>query len=66
MRSDDVARGLLEDADELTADDLALLLGVAHAGEGGEEALARIDDDEVDAGRRDEVLLDLLGLTRAQ
>ena len=31
-----------------------------------EEALAGVDDDEVDAGRLDEVLLDLLGLALAQ
>ena len=30
---DDLARGLLEDADELAADDLALLLGVGDAGQ---------------------------------
>ena len=66
VRADDVARRLLEDPDELAADDLALLLGVGHPGQRGQEALARVDDDEVDAGRRDEVLLDLLGLTRAQ
>ena len=48
------------------ADDLALLLGVGDPGERGEELLAGVDDDEVDAGRRDEVLLDLLGLAVAQ
>ena len=63
---DDVARRLLEDADELAADDLALLLGVGDPGERGEELLARVDDDEVDPGRGDEVLLDLLGLAGAQ
>ena len=31
-----------------------------------EEAVLGVDDDEVDAGRRDEVLLDLLGLSRAK
>ena len=66
MRADDVARRLLEDADELAADDLALLLGVGDPGERAEEALLGVDDDEVDAGRGDEVLLDLLGLARAQ
>ena len=40
---------LLEDADELVADDAALLLGIGHAGEAGQEALARVDHDEVHA-----------------
>ena len=62
----DVARRLLEDADELLADRLALGLGIGDAGQRGEEALAGVDDDEVDAGRVDEVLLDLLGLALAQ
>jgi hypothetical protein len=66
VRADDVARGLLEHPDELAADDLALLLGVGDAGERVEEAVPGIDDDEVDAGGRDEVLLDLLRLARAQ
>ena len=64
--ADDVARRLLEDADELAADDLALLLGVGDPVERGEELLAGVDDDQVDAGRRDELLLDLLGLTGPQ
>ena len=38
---------LLEDPDELVADDLALLLRVLDAGQAGEEALARIDHDQV-------------------
>src|SRR3954449_9934667 len=38
--------GPLEGADELPADDLALLLGVAHAVERGEEPLALVHDDE--------------------
>ena len=45
----DLGRLLLEDADELVADDLALLLGVLDAGEPGQEALARIDHDQVHA-----------------
>jgi hypothetical protein len=57
-----VARGLLEDADELASDDLALGLRVGHAGQCVEEALLRVDDHEVHAGRGDEVALDLLGL----
>ena len=60
--ADDVARGLLEDADELAADDLPLLLGVADPGERGEELLAGVDHAQVDAGDGDEVALDLLGL----
>ena len=63
--ADDVERGLLEDADELPADDLALLLGVADPGERGEELLAGVDHAEVRAGGRDEVALDLLGLALA-
>ena len=39
-------RLLLEDADELGADDLALGLGVGHAGEPLEEALLGVDGDE--------------------
>ena len=64
MRPDDVARRLLEDPDELAADDLALLLGVRHPGQRRQEPLPGVDDDEVDPGRRHEVLLDLLGLAR--
>ena len=63
---DDLARRLLEDPDELAADDLALLLGVADAGERGEELLGRVDDLQLHAGGGDEVPLDLLGLARAQ
>src|SRR5690606_3831947 len=63
---DDLPRGLLEDADELPADDLPLRLRVAHPGERGEELLGGVDDLEVDPRRGDEVLLDLLGLTGAQ
>ena len=62
----DVARRLLEDADELLADRLALGLRIGDAGQRGEEALPGVDDDEVDTGRVDEVLLDLLGLPLAQ
>ena len=38
---------LLEDADELVADDLALVLRVLDAGEPGEKPLARVDHDQV-------------------
>ena len=41
-------------------------LGVGDAGERGEELLRRVDDDQPDAGRRDVVALDLLGLALAQ
>ena len=57
--------GGLEGADELATDDLALLLGVGDAGEGVEELLLRVDHDQRDAGRGDEVALDLLGLALA-
>ena len=63
---DDVTRGLLEDPDELPADDLALRLGVGHARKGVEEAVDGVDDDELDARGSDEVPLDLLGLARTQ
>ena len=43
----ELGRLLLEDPDELVADDLALLLGVLDAGQPGEEALARIDHDQL-------------------
>src|SRR5207247_7035368 len=56
-RSSDL--GLLEHADELAADDLALLLGVGDAGQRVEEAFPRVDGHEVDPGGGDEVLLDL-------
>ena len=61
-----VGLGGLEDADELAADDLALLLGVADAGERLEEALLGLDHVQVDARGGDEVALDLLGLALAQ
>ena len=40
---------LLEDPDELVADDLALLLRVLDAGQPGQEALARVDHDQLHA-----------------
>ena len=45
----DLRRLLLEHADELVADDLALLLGVLDAGQPGEEPLAGVDHDQVHA-----------------
>ncbi|MGY3680318.1 hypothetical protein ACVWXU_003941 [Streptomyces sp. TE33382] len=62
---DELGLGLLEDADELAADDLPLLLRVGDPGEGVEEALLGVDDLERDARGGDEVLLDLLGLALA-
>src|SRR5690606_14544789 len=63
---DDLPCGLLEGADELPADDLALLLRVGDPGERGEELVGRVDDLEVDAGGGDEVLLHLLRLPGPQ
>ena len=61
-----MALRLLEGANELLADDLALLLRLAHALERGEEVLGSIHGDELDAGGLDEVMLDLLGLALTQ
>ena len=63
---DDLGRDLLEGADELGADDLALGFGVGDAGELGEELLGRVDGDEADAGGGDVVALHLLALALAQ
>src|SRR6185437_8343611 len=62
----DLAGGPLEGADELAADDLALLLGVFDAFEGGKEDIGFVHHLELDAGGGDEVLLDLFGLTLAE
>ena len=60
------ARLVLEQADELLADDAPLLLGLGHAGQLGEEPVGRVDVDE----RHVEVLLErldhLLGLVLPQ
>ena len=48
---DQPAGVLLEDADELVADRLALGLRVGDAGEAGEEAVAGVDVDQLDAHR---------------
>ena len=45
----ELGRLLLEDADELVADDPALLLGVLDAGEAGQEPLPGVDHDEAHA-----------------
>jgi len=63
---DDLAGGLLEDADELASDDLPLLLRVHDAGECVEEPLRGVHHLELHAGGRDEVALDLLRLARPQ
>jgi hypothetical protein len=57
--------GVLEDADELLADRLALGLGLGDAGELAEEAVLRVDGDQPRGGVRAEGLLDLLGLVVA-
>ena len=54
----------LKDADELRADDLALLLRIGDALERCEEALCRVDADKVD-GRAAEGALDLVALVFA-
>ena len=62
----EAARLLLEDADELLADDLALLLRIGDAGEPREEPLLRLHVDERDVEVAAEGLDDLLGLVLAQ
>ncbi len=57
--------GLLEGPDEFPADDLALGFGVGDAGQCRGEVGLRVDDDQIDSRRRDEVMLDLLGLAFA-
>ena len=49
---DEPAGLLLEDPDELLADELALGLRVGDAGEAGEEPVAGVDVDQLDAHRR--------------
>ena len=56
---------LLEDADELVADRLALGLRLGDAGEAGEEAGAGVDVDQLDAHRAAERLGHLLALALA-
>ena len=62
----DLGRGVLEDADELAADDLALLLRIDDAGQRVQEATFGVHDLEPDASGGHEVLLDLLGLSGPQ
>src|SRR5690606_33134453 len=66
LLAQDLRLGLLEGADELAPDDLALGLGVGDAGERGEELLLGVDHEELrPAGGGAEGLLDLLGLVLA-
>ena len=62
----ELARLVLEDADELLADPLALLLRIGDAGEPREEALLRLDVDERHVEAVAERLDDLRGLVLAQ
>ena len=62
----ELARFFLKDADELGADDLALLFGLGDAGELVEEAVDRVDIDEVRVHPVAEHLDDLLGLALAE
>src|SRR3546814_18033823 len=59
---DDAACSRLERADQLAADDLALLLRVGDASESAEELGLRLHHLELHAGGLDEVALDLQGL----
>ena len=59
-------RLLLEDADELLADDHPLRLRLVDPGEPGEESLAGVDVDQLDAEALTEGVDDLLGLALAQ
>src|SRR5262249_34623649 len=61
-----LARCTLESANELAANDLALLLRVDDAGRRTEEAGGGLKDFGLDPGRRDVVLLDLLALAGSQ
>ena len=62
---DELARLLLEAADELLADDLAFVLGLGDAGELVEKAVARVHGDERDAERAREGLDHTFGLAHA-
>ncbi len=64
-RVGELARLLLEAADELLTDDLALLLGLGDTDQPVEEALARVDGDERDAEVLGEHLDHVLGLVPA-
>ncbi len=58
--------GVLEDPDELPADDLALGLRLGDPGQRVQEPLRGVDRDQVDPGGRDVVPLDLLALPGPQ
>ena len=60
-----VARHLFEDPDEQLADDLALALGIGHAGQCGEVAVGSLHVDQVDVELAAEGVLDLVGLARS-
>ena len=62
----ELARFFFKDADELGADDLALLFGIGDAGELVEEAVDCVNVDEVGVHPVAEHLDDLLGLALAQ
>ena len=62
----DLLRLFLKHADELFADDLTLAFGVFHAFESGEEPLARVDHDHMDAQLVAVEFHDLLGLVLPQ
>lgn len=62
----DAQRGFLEDGDEEVSDDLAFLLGLGDAGEGGEEARGGVYDGEVDAEVLGESPVDVVGFVVAQ
>ena len=61
-----MALGLLERADELLTDDLALALRLGDSLQGLKEVVGRVHGDELDAGGGNEVVLDLLDLALAQ
>src|SRR4029453_9970060 len=63
--ADHLAGCCFESPDELSADDLALLLRISNPGERREESRGGIDDLEVDPSRGHVVALDLLALTFA-
>ena len=64
--ADHLAGRRLESPDELSADDLALLLRICHSGQRGEELRRRVDNLEVDTGRGHVVPFDLLGFPLPQ
>ena len=60
-----LARLILENVDELAADELALLFGVVHALQTSEELLTGVNDRQVDSKLLLENLLDLLALVQS-